>query len=201
LITQFFILKIYVYNLFFINVKKGIIKHMFSNPEKNIEQFHVEPGMIAVDLGSGTGFYSLALGKMVGPSGRVYAVDIQKELLSKLQTDAKRESIHNIKLIWGDLDLEKSSTLDDNYADRVVLANVLFQVENKDNLISEAYRILRPGGKLLFVDWSDSFGGLGPRPKDVVKPDVARTMLEAERFIFEREIQTGDHHYGFIFKK
>ncbi len=174
---------------------------MFSNPEKNIEQFSVDPGIIAVDLGSGPGFYSLALAKLVGPSGRVYAVDIQKELLSKLQTDAQKEGLHNIKLIWGDLDLENSSTLDDNYADRVVLANVLFQIENKDNLISEAYRILRPGGKLLFVDWSDSFGGLGPMAKDVVKPDVARTMLEAEKFIFEKEIQTGDHHYGFIFKK
>jgi ubiquinone/menaquinone biosynthesis C-methylase UbiE len=175
--------------------------YMFSNPENNIEQFHIDPGMSVADLGSGAGFYSLALAKEVGPSGKVYSVDIQKELLSKLQTEAHNEGIANIKLVWGDLDEVGGSTLNDQSVDRVVIANVLFQVEDKDNLIKEAYRILKPGSKLLFVDWSDSFGGLGPRPQDVIKEDVAKTLFESEGFEFEKDIQTGDHHYGFIVKK
>ena len=174
---------------------------MFSNPVKNIEQFNIDPGMTVADLGSGVGFYSIALAKAVGPSGKVYAVDIQKELLSKLQTDAAQEGVHNIKLIWGDLDLPKSSTLQESSVDRVVLANILFQIEEKDVLLEEAYRILKPGGKLLFVDWKDSYGGLGPKPSDVIKDDVAKTLLESHNFKFDRDILTGDHHYGFIVKK
>jgi ubiquinone/menaquinone biosynthesis C-methylase UbiE len=174
---------------------------MFSSPEKNIEQFNVDPGMSVADLGSGAGFYSIALGKAVGPSGKVYSVDIQKDLLEKLQHDAAAADVHNIKLIWGDLDEPKSSTLHDNFVDRVVVANVLFQIEEKDTLLEEAYRILKPGGKLLFVDWSDSYGGLGPKPEDIVKEDVAQTILESHRFTFVKDIQTGDHHYGFVVKK
>lgn len=174
---------------------------MFSNPTKNIEQFQVDPGISVADLGSGVGFYSIALAKAVGPSGKVYAVDIQKELLSKLQTDATQEGVHNIKLIWGDLDLPKSSTLHDSSVDKVVIANVLFQLEEKDVLIEEAYRILKPGGKLLFVDWRDSYGGLGPKPQDIIREDVAKTLFEANNFQFEKDIQTGDHHYGFVVKK
>jgi ubiquinone/menaquinone biosynthesis C-methylase UbiE len=137
----------------------------------------------------------------VGPSGRVYAVDVQKELLSKLQSDAHNQGIHNINIVWGDLDEPKGSTLQDGMIDRIVIANVLFQVENKDALIEEARRILKPKGKLLFVEWSDSYGGLGPHPDDVVREDVAKTLFESQGFSHEKDISTGDHHYGFVVQK
>jgi ubiquinone/menaquinone biosynthesis C-methylase UbiE len=178
-----------------------IIKVMFSQPEKNIEQFHVDPGMSVADLGSGAGFYSLALAKMVGTTGKVFAVDVQKDLLTKLQSEAHGQGINNIKIVWGDLDVAKGSTLPDQSVDRVVIANVLFQVEEKDNLIAEAHRILKPKGKLLFVDWSDSYGGLGPHPNDIIREDQAKSLFEAGGFSFEKDITTGDHHYGFVVQK
>ncbi len=174
---------------------------MFANPEKNVVQFNIDPGMSVADLGAGAGLYSLALGKAVGPSGKVYAVDIQKELLSKLQTDAAQEGIHNIKLIWGDLDLPKGTTLHDQSMDRVVIANTLFQLEEKDILIEEAYRILKSGGRLLFVDWKDSYGGMGPKPADVIREDVSKALIESHNFHFVKDIVTGEHHYGFVMKK
>lgn len=174
---------------------------MFSQPEKNIEQFHIDPGMSVADLGAGAGFYSIPLAKAVGPSGKVYAVDVQKDLLSKLQNDSQVAKAYNIKLVWGDLDEPKGSTLPNESVDRVVIANTLFQVEEKDILIEEAYRILRKNGKLLFVDWIDSFGGLGPQSKDIIKPDVARTLFESNDFSFLKDIKAGEHHYGFVMKK
>ena len=56
---------------------------MFSNPQQNIEKVNVDPGMKIADLGSGAGHYSIAAAKLVGPSGNIYAVDVQKELLEK----------------------------------------------------------------------------------------------------------------------
>jgi ubiquinone/menaquinone biosynthesis C-methylase UbiE len=174
---------------------------MFSSPQKNIEQSHIDPGMSVVDLGSGAGFYSIALSQAVGPSGRVYAVDIQKDLLSKLQSEAISQGSNNINIIWGDLDEPKSSGLQNSMVDRVVVANVLFQIEEKDNLIEEAHRILKPKGKLLFVDWSGSFGGLGPQQKDIITEDVAKVMFESHGFEIVKDIQTGDNHYGFVVQK
>lgn len=174
---------------------------MFATPESILQQFNVDPGMSVADLGSGAGFYSILLGRAVGPSGKVYAVDVQKSLLQKIQADSAAQGVYNIKPIWGDLDNLKGTTLPDNSVDRVVIVNTLFQVENKDGMILEALRILKPKGKLLFIDWSDSFGGMGPQPAEVIKPDVSRTMFESENFLFDREVVAGDHHYGFIFKK
>ena len=176
-------------------------KYMFSEPQKNIEQFNIDPGMSVADLGSGAGFYSLALARVVGPSGTVYAVDVQKDLLTKLQKEAHEQGFNNIKVVWGDLDIAKGSTLRDNSVDRVIIANTLFQITEKDALVQEAFRILKPKGKLLLVDWSDSFGGMGPHPKDVLREDVAKTLLESHGFSFDKQISTGDHHYGFVVKK
>ena len=174
---------------------------MFATPESILEQFHVDPGMSVADLGSGAGFYSILLGRAVGPSGKVYAVDVQKSLLQKIQADSAAQGVYNIKPIWGDLDNIKGTTLPDNSLDRVVIVNTLFQVENRDGMVLEAHRILKPKGKLLFVDWSESFGGLGPQPENVIKHDVARTLFESEGFEFDRDVVAGDHHYGFIIKK
>jgi ubiquinone/menaquinone biosynthesis C-methylase UbiE len=174
---------------------------MFSQPEKNISQIHIDPGMTVADLGSGTGNYSIALAHLVGPAGRVYAIDVQKDLLEKLKTESLNQKISNIDVLWGDLDEINGTGLVSDSVDRVIIANVLFQSEDKDQFIKEAKRILKPTGKLLFVDWTDSFSGLGPQPNEVIKPDVARTLFESEGFVFEKEIQVGDHHYGFIFKQ
>ncbi len=173
---------------------------MFSNPEQNIEKINIDPGMRVADLGSGSGFYSIAAAKLTGPSGRVYAVDIQKDLLEKLKKDSLEQGISHIEIIWSDLDDPKGTGLEDNLVERVIMTNILFQVEDKESLISEAKRILKPKGKLFLVEWMDSFGGLGPKESDIIKPDVARVMFEEAGFEFEKDIHVGNHHYGFIFK-
>lgn len=173
---------------------------MFSDPQKNIEQFHVDPGMKVVDLGSGSGFYSMACASVVGESGRVIAVDINRELLSKLKKEAEAAGFTNLDIVWGDIDEPGGSTLAKGFADRVLLTNTLFQVENRENVIKETRRILKDKGRLLVVDWSESFGGLGPQPADVVAKEDVEKMCSDNGFTVEREIRTGEHHYGIIFK-
>lgn len=174
---------------------------MFSYPLRNIEQLGVDPGMKVADLGSGAGFYSLELAKVVGETGRVYAVDVQQDLIVKLKNEAKSRGVDNIEVIWGDIDEPNGSKLQDNSVDRVLVANVLFQSDDKKVLAQEARRILKPGGALLLVDWSDSFGGLGPQPSRIVSEEQSRAIFESVGFNFLRDIQAGEHHYGIVFKK
>ena len=66
---------------------------MFSNPEKNIEQLGLTPGMKVADLGSGSGFYTIASARLVGTSGLVYSIDIQKDLLTRIKTEASKQKL------------------------------------------------------------------------------------------------------------
>ena len=173
----------------------------FSNPEKNIKHLNLKEGDVVADFGAGSGHYVFPLSLLVGDSGKVYAVDIQKGLLLKLQKDIIQKDFQNIETIWGDVEKINGSKLRTGSLDALIASNILFQVENKDSFIKECYRVLKPNGKILIVDWSESFGGIGPSPQSVVREESAKEMLEKNNFIFKEGMPAGNHHYGLIFVK
>lgn len=174
---------------------------MFSDPKKNLDQFDIMPTMSVGDFGSGAGFYSVPLAKMVGDKGRVYAIDIQKELLLKIKNDARKAHLFNIEIIWADFEEPLGLRLKDSVLDRGVISNTLFQIEHKSGFIKEVKRVLRPTGKILVIDWLDPFGGIGPERKKILPKDECLKLFKDEGFALEREINAGAHHYGFVFKK
>jgi ubiquinone/menaquinone biosynthesis C-methylase UbiE len=173
----------------------------FSDPQQVIQQAGLQDGAIVADFGAGSGHYSIAAGKIVGSNGRVYAIDIQKELLARLQREAQGQGVGNIEVVWGDIESPQGSKLTQGSVDLVMIANVLFQIERRAVVVAEAQRVLRPGGKLLLVDWRESFGGIGPKPADVIPPTLAKELAVKAGFTFERELSdAGEHHYGLVFK-
>ncbi len=173
----------------------------FSDPQKNIEVLGLEAGAYVADLGAGSGFYTLAAAKAVGSGGRVYAVDVQQDLLSRIKNAAHTEHLTNIEVVHGDIEQEGGSRLKDMSEDVVLACNVFFQIEHKEGFLKEVSRILKTNGRLLLVDWSDSFGGMGPHPDQVIEQSEAKSILEKNGFIFINGISAGDHHYGLIVRK
>lgn len=173
----------------------------FSDPQKNIAQFGLEEGMTVADFGAGSGAYALAAARRVGSSGKVYAIDIQRELLSKIKHAAQDAGLANIEVLWGDIDEPNGAELPDESVDAIILSNILFQLEKKDAALREAWRLLKKGGRALVVDWNESYGGLGPVEKSVVTKEAARELFSAAGFREEKVIDAGGYHYGVIFKK
>ncbi len=174
---------------------------MFSDPQKNLEQFKLAPGRFVADLGSGAGFYAIPAAKMVGALGRVYAVDVLKDMLQKIKNQAESAQIHNIETLWGNVEKLGGTRLADASVDSVLICNSLFQLEDKTTFVLEVKRILKPAGRVLLVDWKESFGGMGPQPAHVVPESVARELFEKAGFVFERDISAGAHHYGLVLKR
>ena len=174
---------------------------MFAHPEKIIEQFQLGEGMHVADLGVGSGVYTFAAARSVGETGVVYACDLQKELIQKVQAEAVHKKLSNVHTMWTDLEEERGTTLADASVHAVIAANILFQIEHKERFLKEIVRILRPMGKLLIVDWSDSHGGVGPHTAHVLKRHTAQTLAESVGLVFEKDIDAGSHHYGMIFRK
>lgn len=160
----------------------------------------VTDGMRVVDLGAGSGFYTIESAKKVGPSGMVYAVDVQQELLAKIKNSASLIGLHNIEIVWGNMEKIGGTKLREAIADRVILSNALFQIspEHRDTLALEVKRLLKPGGKLLVVDWET---GSPLITQDAVPKLLAQGIFEKVGMTVEKTFDAGDHHYGIILKK
>lgn len=173
---------------------------MFSDPQKNIAVFGIDHGMKVVDLGAGSGFYTVEAAKIVGAAGRVYAVDVQQDLLSKIKNSTALAGLHNIEVVWGNFEKLGGTKLREAMADRVILSNTLFQIDQKDreNATLEVKRILKSGGKLMVIDWNP---GGDMTPDNAIPSVVAEGIFKKIGFEVEKNFDAGDHHYGIIFKK
>lgn len=171
---------------------------MFGDPKLNLEQFGLRPGMFIADLGVGGGYYAKEAARLVGPEGRVFGVDVQKQLVENLKKTAVQEKLENLEAIWGDIEKVGGTKIKDGLLDAVIASSVLFQVEDKTKFVEEIKRILKPGGRVLLIDWLDSFAGLGPRREEVFTEAQAVSLFKGEGFDVENKIDPGDHHYGFI---
>lgn len=174
---------------------------MFSNPKDVVEQLGLSDGMVVADLGTGSGFYAIEAGRKVAPTGKVYAVDIQRDLLDRLRSEAGRAHVRDVEIISGDLEKIGGTKIREGSVDRVIAANVLFMIEDKKSFVSEIKRILKQKGAALLVDWSASFSQMGPHSDHVVYKDKAIQLFSEAGFKVEKEISAGSHHYGMIFRK
>lgn len=173
---------------------------MFSSPEQNVAKLGLREGMHVADFGAGTGAYSLASGNHVGHTGHVYAIEVQKSLVKKLENEIKELGVLNVECIWGNIEKRHGTKIADHSMDAVIIANVLFQAEDKLGLLDEALRILKKDGKVLFIEWLSSFSNMGPTPENIIEPNMAIDLFNKRGFKFLEKITTNPHHYGIIFK-
>lgn len=169
---------------------------MFTDPLKNLKALGLRENDVVADLGAGTGFYSILAGHIVS-MGKVYAVELHKDYLTTIKNKVKEANLNNVEILWGNVEKKGGTKIGDGVVDAVIASNVLFQVEDKERLILEIQRILKPKGKVLLIDWSEA----SILAKHIVPQKKAREMFERRDFIWQRDINAGEHHYGIIFSK
>lgn len=170
---------------------------LFTSPELNLKKLGITDSMHVADLGAGSGHYTKMLSSMV-PQGKVYALEVQKEVLERLRNDLKSAHITNVECLWVNIEKSSGTKLGDAVIDACVVSNVLFQIEDKMTFVKEIRRILKPNGKVLVVDWAGSFGSMGPQSDAVVTKDIAKKLFENVGFTKMYDIEVGANHWGMI---
>jgi ubiquinone/menaquinone biosynthesis C-methylase UbiE len=172
----------------------------FLNPARALSALQLMPGQTVADFDSGSGFFTRAAAREVAP-GAVWAVDANRELLPRLKNLATGEGLKNVEVVAGNIEKPGGTHLPEGMFDAVIIANSLFAVEDKRGVAQEAARVLRKGGRALVIDWEDSFGGLGPHPKDVVSAAQATEFFTQAGFTGAGEAPAGAYHWGLLFRK
>jgi ubiquinone/menaquinone biosynthesis C-methylase UbiE len=121
------------------------LRRLFEHPEKLVQPY-VKDGQVAADLGCGSGYYALTLAELVGPTGKVYAVDLDEKAVRALGKKAEKNGYNNMEVhavSAADISFIKNRSVD------FVLANGLLcsMAANRQSAVNEIKRILKPTGK------------------------------------------------------
>ncbi|MFC1857233.1 class I SAM-dependent methyltransferase [Thermodesulfobacteriota bacterium] len=113
-----------------------------------LKEAGIESGFSIVDYGCGPGGYILPLAELIGPSGKIYALDIHPLAIKEVQKTAARKAITNVITIESD----GKTGLRDNHLDVVLLYDTFHDLSQPDDVMRELHRVLKPGGTLSFSD-------------------------------------------------
>ncbi len=150
------------------------------------------------EFGCGYGTFTIPTAKIV--SGKVYAIDIEPEMIEATKRKAEENRLNNVKTILRDF-VSDGSGLDDESVDYVMLFNIL-HAEEPTKLISESYRILRPNGKVGIIHWNyDSTTPRGPPMEIRPKPEQCIDWAISVGFNSPKRYDLKPYHYGIVVVK
>ncbi|MBN1533222.1 MAG: class I SAM-dependent methyltransferase [Spirochaetes bacterium] len=121
-----------------------------SQPARVVGNLQLKPGDTVADIGAGGGYFSLLMARMVGPSGRIYAVDIDRRMLEHIDALAKKEGMENIITAEA---TESSVGIPDRCADMIFMRNVFHHLREDPGYFARLKRYLKPGGRIAIIDY------------------------------------------------
>ena len=119
-------------------------------PSKLLQALKFKPGDVVADIGAGSGYHTLRIAKLVGPRGKVYAVDIQPEMLALIRERAKKQGLKNVELVQG---TETDPKLPAGSVDLILLVDVYHEFSYPYEMTVAMVKALKPGGRLVFVEF------------------------------------------------
>ena len=117
---------------------------------KLMPSLEVKAGDVVADLGAGSGFHTMKLAKLVGAKGKVYAVDIQTEMLDIIGKRVKKDNVNNVVLVHN---TEKDPKLPAGKIDMILMVDVYHELSYPYEVTVELVKSLKPGGRLVFVEF------------------------------------------------
>jgi len=173
----------------------------FIDPLAVIAQMNLKQGEAIADFGCGTGYFSIPLAQKIGEEGKVYSLDVVPEKLEAVESQAKTLGLTNLVIQRVNLENKEGSKLKAESVDWVIMKDVLFQNKEKNNMLEEAKRVLKPGGKVLLVEWKTEDTAIGPDQEIRISKEKALELINKCELGIEKEIAAGDFHYGYILTK
>lgn len=139
----------------------------------------IKEGDTVLDLGSGAGIDAILAAKKVGSKGKVIGVDMTEEMVEKAKENAKKQNISNAEFMLGEIE---KLPLDDNSVDTIITNCVINLTPDKAKTFSEAYRVLKPGGKIYLSDivLLEELSDEQRNDKDLLSGCVAGALLKED---------------------
>ena len=179
---------------------EGEDRAIYRHRNEIVEVLALKSGMDVVDVGAGTGFFSLMMAERVKPGGTVYAVDISDEFVEHIKKAAEQAGYKNVDArVCG----QRSIDLPENTVDVAFVCDVYHHFEYPRESLASIHKALRPEGKLVIVDFERVEGVTSPFSLSHVRAGKGATTDEIKNagFDLEREVDILEEQYVLVFTK
>lgn len=172
----------------------------FIHPNELLREIGLRSDQIFVHLGSGPGFYLIPAARIVGKNGKAIGIDVRSDMLAETESTANCEGIMNIQTMRANLENEPGSTLENNSADWVLVANILHQ-SDPAKILHEAHRIVAVSGQVFIIEWDTAASPLGPPADERISREEVEQVAKSAGLTVTKVLKPSPYHYGLIASK
>ena len=167
-------------------------------PQLLIDALEIKPGQTIADLGAGSGYYSFRIAPLVGPTGKVLAIDIEPAMLEVITQRASRERIANVATV-------RASARDPNLApgsvDLLFMVDVYHELEFPYEVMTKVRAALKPGGRVALIEYRAEDPQVAIKPVHKMSERQVRRELEAAGFRHVKTVRTLPLQHLIVFEK
>jgi len=173
-----------IFNPFYRQALDAPDRQRWQKPDEVVRALALAPGAAVADVGAGTGYFSARLAKAVGAEGRIFATDVQEEMIRALEARIARDGLANVTVVRAAFD---DPTLPPGCCDLALLVNVYKEIAERPAYLRRLAPALRDGGRIAIIDFHPDAPGLGP-PREARLPEaqVVAELGEAGFVLAER---------------
>jgi ubiquinone/menaquinone biosynthesis C-methylase UbiE len=148
----------------------------WQKPEMVVEALAIQPGMAVADIGAGTGYFNRRLAAAVGPSGKVYAVDVEPKLVDHMKARAEKEKTANVVPVLAE---PADPKLPEKGVDRILICDTYHHIDDRRTYFDRIKKSLRPGATITVVDFQKRELPVGPPPEHKLEPEQVIEEMQA----------------------
>jgi ubiquinone/menaquinone biosynthesis C-methylase UbiE len=167
-------------------------------PDKAIAELGLRPGMNVGDVGAGTGFYSLRIAKVILPGGVVYANDIQRGMLERIEANAAAQHLTNVVTILG---AETDPRLPALKLDLVLLVDVYHEFSRPQRMLDRIHDSLKPSGRLVLLEFRKEDPAVPIRPEHKMSVEEVKAEVTPQGFDYQKVVDSLPWQHIIFFTK
>lgn len=166
-------------------------------PDRALDLIGIAKGSTAADIGAGAGYITWRLAERVGPTGKVYANDIQPEMLDLLRRNMRQRNLENVEPVLGAIDDPK---LPKGAIDLVILVDVYHEFSEPQKMLRRIRECLKPDGRLVLLEYRGEDPKVPIRPEHKMTVAQVKAELEPEGFRLDKVLEDLPRQHILIFR-
>ena len=167
-------------------------------PSKAIAALDIRAGQVVADVGAGSGYYTRRLAEKVGPTGKVFATDLQPQMIALLKARVTKERLTQVEVVQA---TETDPRLPAGLLDLILMVDVYHELARPQEMLRQLRAALKPDGRLVLIEFRKEDAGVPIREDHKMSVREARLELEAEQYRFDRVIDVLPWQHILVFRR